>query len=117
MSTIPVTVEPNPGGFHWGYWAVYAHYPSGKVLQGTFEAEAHAYEYAKQREIELNFPNGDTPILLSRAAQYAQVAYSTLAQAAREGRILSWRIGADWFTTQRAIDQAIQDGALRPRST
>lgn len=54
------------------------------------------------------------PITLSEAALHS-LAYSTLAQAAREGRIEARRSGATWLTTRVAIEQAIEEGKLRPR--
>jgi hypothetical protein len=54
-------------------------------------------------------------ITLAGAAKLYPLAYSTLAQAAREGRLACTRSGSTWLTTLTAIEQAIEDGSLRPR--
>lgn len=55
------------------------------------------------------------PVTLPHIAQSYPFAYSTIAQAAREGRIEAWRSGATWLTTRAAIEEAIEEGRLRPR--
>lgn len=56
-------------------------------------------------------------ITLSEAAIIYPLAYSTLAQAAREGRIEARQSGPKtWITTRASIEQAIAEGKLRPRN-
>lgn len=55
------------------------------------------------------------PIGLREAARYCNLAYPTLAQAVREGRLEARRTGATWLTSRAAIDEAIEAGRLRPR--
>jgi len=55
------------------------------------------------------------PITLPEAINFYPIAYSTLAQAAREGRIEAEQHGKIWFTTRAAIEQAIEEGKLKPR--
>lgn len=55
------------------------------------------------------------PITLAEAAALYPVAYSTLAEAAREGRLQARQSGATWLTTRGAIERAIREGKLRPR--
>ena len=55
------------------------------------------------------------PITLRKAIDFYHIAYSTLAQAAREDRIEAWRSGATWLTTRAAIEEAIEAGRLKPR--
>ncbi len=57
----------------------------------------------------------DQAITLSEAAQLYPLAYSTLAEAVREGRLESRRSGRVWLTTRAAIERAIAEGKLRPR--
>ena len=57
----------------------------------------------------------DDPITLSEAAKLYPLAYATLAQAAREGRLETRRSGKIWLTTRTAIERAIEKGNLRPR--
>jgi len=52
---------------------------------------------------------------ISEAAEEYSLAYSTLAQAAREGRIKAQQHGKIWLTTRAAIEEAIEAGRLRPR--
>ena len=57
-------------------------------------------------------------IPLPDAATYAGVAYATMAEAVREGRVQARRVGRArgiWLTTRAAVDQAIDEGKLRPR--
>ncbi|MBU2177564.1 MAG: helix-turn-helix domain-containing protein [Gammaproteobacteria bacterium] len=55
-------------------------------------------------------------ISLSEAAEYCGLAYSTLAQAIREGRLKGRRAGPKtWLTTRQAIEDAILSHKLRPR--
>jgi excisionase family DNA binding protein len=54
---------------------------------------------------------------ITEAAEYIGLAYSTLAQAAREGRIDAWRSGGTWLTTVEALEEAIEAGRIRPRNT
>ena len=62
------------------------------------------------------FPDGfEIAITLSQAVEAYSLAYSTLAQAAREGRLKARRSGKIWLTTQAAIEAAIEEGKLRPR--
>jgi len=55
------------------------------------------------------------PITLSEAANFQSLAYSTLAQAAREGRIEARQHGKIWLTTRKAIERAVEEGKLKPR--
>jgi excisionase family DNA binding protein len=52
---------------------------------------------------------------ITEAAEYVGLAYSTLAQAAREGRVDAWRSGATWLTTVEALEEALEAGRIRPR--
>lgn len=54
-------------------------------------------------------------ITLAEAADLFPLAYSTLAEAAREGRIKARKSGDVWLTTREAIEEAIREGKLRPR--
>ncbi|MFA4945909.1 MAG: hypothetical protein WC789_14575 [Lentisphaeria bacterium] len=54
-------------------------------------------------------------ITLEEGSQRYQLAYSTLAQAVREGRLEARRSGKTWLTSPGAIEQAIAGGKLRPR--
>jgi hypothetical protein len=58
------------------------------------------------------------------AAKRIGLAYSSLAQAAREGRIWpledgsgegAWKVGGTWFVRVRALEEAIEAGRIRPR--
>lgn len=58
------------------------------------------------------------PITLNEAAGTfsMNLAYSTLAQAARESRLEARRSGPKtWLTTRAAIEEAIEAGRLKPR--
>lgn len=55
------------------------------------------------------------PITLAEAADLYPIAYSTLAEAAREGRLQARQSGATWLTTRADVDRAIAEGTLRPR--
>jgi len=59
---------------------------------------------------------GERTITLVEAAELCELAYSTLAQAAREGRIQARKSGDVWLTTEAAIEEAIKKGTLRPRT-
>lgn len=63
------------------------------------------------------FPDGfEIVITLAQAAEFYPLAYSTLAQAAREGRLDARKAGPKtWLTTRAAIEEAIEEGRLRPR--
>ncbi len=54
-------------------------------------------------------------ITLTEVAELYPVAYSTLAEAAREGRLRARQSGATWLTTRADVDRAIATGKLRPR--
>jgi hypothetical protein len=57
----------------------------------------------------------EDPIGLTDAARYARVAYSTMAQAVREGRVKARRIGEKtWMTSKQDVQDAIDAGRLRP---
>lgn len=77
-----------------------------KPLFGDFDGAALA-EYVGADDA--------APIGLREAARYCGLAYSTLAQAAREGRLEARQTGATWLTSRAAIDEAIENGKLRPR--
>ncbi len=70
------------------------------------------WEHERQEE----FFRASKSITLIEATEFCGLAYSTLAQAAREHRIEAWRSGATWLTTRQAIETAIEQGALRPRT-
>jgi hypothetical protein len=59
----------------------------------------------------------DAPITLPQAARLYPLAYSTLIQAAREGRLEAHQVPFTrvWLTTRAAIEAAIAAGRLRPR--
>lgn len=65
--------------------------------------------------IEMISNSFEIVITLGQAAEFFPLAYSTLAQAAREGRIKARRSGKVWLTTQAAIEEAIEEGKLKPR--
>lgn len=54
-------------------------------------------------------------LTISEAAQEYSLAYSTLAQAVREGRVVAQQHGKIWLTTKAAIEEAIEAGRLKPR--
>ena len=60
-------------------------------------------------------PVSDKAITLPEAARLYPLAYATLAQAVREGRLEAWRSGVTWLTTRAAIERDIAEGKLRPR--
>ena len=51
---------------------------------------------------------------LRAAAAILKMAYSSLAEAIREGRLQGWRVGRTWLTTRAALDEAIQAGGIQP---
>ena len=53
-------------------------------------------------------------LTLREAARLYPLAYSTLAQAAREGRLPARKSNGTWLTTKQAIEEAIQAGRLQP---
>jgi len=59
------------------------------------------------------------PITLTEAAEIFPLAYSTLVQAAREGRLEARAFKRNkymtWLTTPGAVEAAIEAGKLRPR--
>jgi len=55
------------------------------------------------------------PITLMEVSDRFGIPYSTIAQAAREGRIGVRREAGTWLTTEHAIGEAIRAGRLRPR--
>ena len=55
------------------------------------------------------------PLTLMGAAERFNIPYSTIAQAAREGRLPARRETGTWLTTGDAVQNAIADGRLRPR--
>ena len=58
----------------------------------------------------------EAPITLAEAAELFPLAYSTLAQAARERRIRARRSAGTWLTTRAAIQEAIERRISRPRT-
>jgi hypothetical protein len=70
------------------------------------------YDGESARDIKWQY---DDPLTLSEAADIYPLAYPTLAQAAREGRIEAEQHGSVWLTTRSAIEKAIEKGNLRPR--
>lgn len=61
-------------------------------------------------------------ITLTEASELYPLAYATLAQAAREGRLDVLKLGGGpkekvgfYLTTHEAVERAIADGKLRPR--
>ena len=76
------------------------------------------YKIYKTGDKEDQIPSDAFPfefeMSLSEAADLSGLAYSTLAQAAREGRIEARRSGATWLTTRVAIKEAIEKGHLKP---
>ena len=55
------------------------------------------------------------PITLKEAADRFHIPYSTLAQAAREGRIEVTRQFGVWLTSEVAIEEAMERGSIRRR--
>jgi len=55
------------------------------------------------------------PVTLPEVADLYPLAYSTLAQAVREGRLQARQAGKIWITTRAAVEEAIAEGRLRPR--
>ena len=58
---------------------------------------------------------GSKAMTLTEAAQRYGLAYSTLAQAVREKRLDARKSAGTWLTTERAMEEAIEQGNLRPR--
>jgi hypothetical protein len=52
---------------------------------------------------------------LEQAADEFGLAYSTLAQAAREGRVRARREEGQWRVTRTAMSEAVENGRLRPQ--
>jgi len=81
-----------------------------------------AWTWNDQGKLEASGSNREDPdesIPLPDAATYAGVAYATMAEAVREGRVSARRVGGGkrgtYLTTRAAVDQAIAEGKLRPR--
>jgi len=55
------------------------------------------------------------PITIKEAASRFSIPYSTLAQAAREGRIEVTRQFGVWLTSEDAIESAMDKGSIRRR--
>ena len=55
------------------------------------------------------------PMTLKRASKEFKVPYSTIAQAAREGRLETTREVGTWLTTRQGMIDALKNGRLRPR--
>ena len=55
------------------------------------------------------------PLTLMGASERFNIPYSTVAQAAREGRLSARRETGTWLTTEEAVQDAIDDGRLRSR--
>ena len=55
------------------------------------------------------------PITLKEAGYRFSIPYSTLAQAAREGRIEVTRQFGVWLTSEVAIEEAMDRGSIRKR--
>ena len=55
-------------------------------------------------------------LTLREAAKLYPLAYSTLAQAAKEGRLKARKSDGTWLTTRQEIEKAIERGSLRPRT-
>jgi hypothetical protein len=64
-----------------------------------------------------NADDPDTPITLPQAARLYPLAYSTLIQAAREGRLEAHQVPFTrvWLTTRAAVERAIAERKLNPR--
>jgi hypothetical protein len=54
-------------------------------------------------------------LTLREATRLYPLAYATLAQAVREGRLEARKSDGIWLTTKQAIEKAIEEGKLRPR--
>lgn len=52
---------------------------------------------------------------LSDAAKVVGMAYPSLAEAVREGRLKAWKSGKTWLTTRAYLKDAVDKGTLRPR--
>ena len=74
----------------------------------------HGSQYDDQGEVGLSI---DDVITLAEAAEIYPLAYSSLAQAAREHRIDARRSGTTWLTTRSSIEHAITTGQLHPRKS
>ena len=53
---------------------------------------------------------------LREAAHRYGLAYSTVAQAVREKRLAARKSAGVWLTTERAMEDAIDQRRLRPRN-
>jgi len=92
--------------------------PSGDAVVASDPAALNDYaDYTDAGTVAEYLMDTDSDLLISltEAAAIVPLAYSTLAQAAREGRIMVRRSGATWLTTRFAIQAAIDSGKLRPR--
>ena len=77
-------------------------------------ARYEGYDFRYEEDCLAILP-GDA-ITLFEAEELYPLAYSTLAQAAREGRLKARKSGPKiWLTTRAAIEEAIEAGRLKPR--
>jgi hypothetical protein len=90
-----------------------------KVAWETYRKESAAATSAVIQAYATGFGQGQVEmreaITLEEAAQRYPLAYSSLAQAVREGRLAARRSGKTWLTSPATIEQAITAGKLRPR--
>jgi hypothetical protein len=61
-----------------------------------------------------DMPPPDSVVTAPEGARLTGLAYSSLAQALREGRINAWRSGATWLFTVGALIEAAEAGHIRP---
>lgn len=79
------------------------------------EDDVDAFE-ALLRARGLRFERREEEMSLPTAAELFDIAYPSLAQAAREGRVAARTLGRQWFVTANAIREAIATGRIRPRN-
>jgi len=69
-------------------------------------------EYADPDCMRAYIDANSTETLVALAEQM-EMPYDTLAKAAREGRIMARKSGGTYLTTRRAVEYALETGALR----
>ena len=89
------------------------------ALMSAIEHDLDAHDTALLQRFILEIAERNDMLPLPDAATYAGVAYATMAEAVREGRVSARRVGGGkrgtYLTTRAAVDQAIAERKLRPR--